>query len=214
MELIHYVYITTNIINGKQYVGDRSCLCDPNEDKYLGSGRPYFKNALREYGKENFKKKILELLPTRIDAFNAQEKYIQKYNTLVPNGYNISPKGGHNVINSMSKETRNKISVKKKELFKDKMKHPMFHKGYLISGENNGMYGKNHSSDSIQKIKNSKKNISEETKKKLRGPKSMECRKNMSKSAKGRISPRKGVTLSKEIRDKISKGLRLRNHKY
>jgi len=33
---IHYTYITTNLINGKQYVGDHST--DNLEDGYLGSG--------------------------------------------------------------------------------------------------------------------------------------------------------------------------------
>lgn len=111
----HYVYVTTNLITGKQYVGDKSCNCFPEEDKnYLGSGRPYFQNALKEYGKENFKKQILECFDTRKEAFDAQEKYIRQYNTLVPNGYNISPKGGHNVKECWSEESKKKCSETKK----------------------------------------------------------------------------------------------------
>jgi hypothetical protein len=88
----HYVYLTTNLINGKQYVGDHTI--NPKLKKYyLGSGS-YYKNAENYYGKENFFKEILEWFDTRIEAFNAQEKYIIKFDTLQPNGYNISPKGG------------------------------------------------------------------------------------------------------------------------
>jgi len=73
--MIHFVYITTNLINGKQYVGDHST--NDLNDGYLGSGRPYLQRALRQYGKQNFKKEILEVFPSKKEAFNAQEKYIK-----------------------------------------------------------------------------------------------------------------------------------------
>jgi hypothetical protein len=105
----HYVYITTNLINGKQYVGDHTI--NPLEKKYyIGSGRPYLESAKKKYGLDNFFKEILEWFPTREEAFNAQEKYIQKYKTLSPLGYNISPKGGYGVNESfLAEETKNKI---------------------------------------------------------------------------------------------------------
>lgn len=112
----NFVYITTNLINGKQYIGDHS-TDDLNSHKskyYLGSGRPYLERAIKEYKRKNFKREILEFFDTKQEAFNAQEKYIQQYNTLVPNGYNISPKGGHDVIGGVSEETKQKISQKLK----------------------------------------------------------------------------------------------------
>jgi hypothetical protein len=116
----HYVYITTNLINNRKYVGDRTCKCIPEEDKYLGSGT-YFKKAEKFYGKEKFKKQIIETFNTREEAFNAQEKYINEYNTLSPNGYNISPKGGLRVSGCHSEETKEKIreSIKNKNKHKD-----------------------------------------------------------------------------------------------
>lgn len=107
----HYTYILTNLVNGKQYVGDRSCICDPKNDPYLGSGRPYLSRAKNKYGYENFKKDILEIFETRQEAFDAQEKYIEKYKTLVPNGYNVSIMGGYGSLGSvLNKETKRKIS--------------------------------------------------------------------------------------------------------
>jgi hypothetical protein len=48
------VYITTNLINGKKYIGkDKN-----NNPKYLGSGKA-FKNAVKKYGRKNFQKEIL-----------------------------------------------------------------------------------------------------------------------------------------------------------
>ena len=56
-EHIGYIYITTNIINNKKYIGKRQ---KPEFDKnYKGSGR-YLKNAINKYGIENFNTKILK----------------------------------------------------------------------------------------------------------------------------------------------------------
>ena len=100
----NFVYLTTNLINGKQYVGDHASndLDSWKTKNYLGSGH-YLYYAIKKYGRDNFKKEILEQYNTRQEAFDAQEKYINEYNTLVPNGYNISPKGGAG-INCFSEE--------------------------------------------------------------------------------------------------------------
>jgi hypothetical protein len=86
---IHYVYLTTNLVNGKQYVGDHTI----NGRYYLGSGS-ILNSAIKKYGKDNFFKEILEWFDTRKEASLAQEKYIKQFNTLAPNGYNINPNGG------------------------------------------------------------------------------------------------------------------------
>ena len=56
----HYVYEITNLVNGKKYIGKRSCKCPIEDDKYMGSGYA-LKKAFDKYGKENFIKKIRPL---------------------------------------------------------------------------------------------------------------------------------------------------------
>jgi len=124
-----FVYITTNLINGKQYVGDHST--NSLNEGYIGTGTLIIK-AIKKYGKENFKREILEFCNTRYEAFKAQEKYIIKYKTLVPNGYNISPTGGLNEFGRHSEKTKKKISK-------------------VTSGKNNGMFGKKHSEETKKK---------------------------------------------------------------
>jgi group I intron endonuclease len=133
----NFVYITTNSINGKQYVGDHST--DDLNDTYLGSGNII--RALNKYDRQNFKKEILEFFETKKEAFDAQEKYIVKYNTLVPIGYNISPTGGLCVKNCFkhSEESKNKIrkahtGLTASKETKDKM-------GNSRKGNKNGMHG-------------------------------------------------------------------------
>lgn len=109
----NFVYLTTSIIDDKKYVGEHSTddlECEKTKN-YLGSGK-YLKNALNFHGKEKFHRKILEFFPAKEEAFNAQEKYILEFNTIYPNGYNISPKGGGNVIGGISEETKELIRKK------------------------------------------------------------------------------------------------------
>jgi hypothetical protein len=86
MQKFHYVYITTNNINGMQYVGSHST--SNLNDNYLGSGKA-LKDALKEYNKKCFAKKIIEHFSSRSDALQFEESCIKLYNTLSPNGYNI-----------------------------------------------------------------------------------------------------------------------------
>jgi hypothetical protein len=139
MKKFYYIYKTTNLVNGKQYIGDHSTY--NLNDKYLGSGK-LLHNSIKKYGKQNFNKEILEYFNTKEEAFNAQEKYIQQYNTLKPNGYNISPKGGYGVPRSyLSEETKLKISNSLKgKTFSEERKQNISnaHKGKTIFIKNFG----------------------------------------------------------------------------
>lgn len=197
--MFHFVYLTTNLINGKQYVGDHST--NNLNDGYLGSGKPYFKRALKEYGIENFKKEILEFFPSKGEAFDAQEKYIKKFNTLAPNGYNISPKGGYGVpFSYLSECTKEKIGNSSKGRFHTpESKLKMGRKGRIFSEE------------SKEKMRKSAKNrkISEETRLKMRIAKlnkkmSEDSKIKLSNSKKGSPSPMKGKKHSEETKLKIS----------
>ena len=61
----YYIYKTTNLINGKYYVGFHK-TSDPF-DNYLGSGVRLI-DAIKKYGVENFKKEILFEFDTQEEA--------------------------------------------------------------------------------------------------------------------------------------------------
>ena len=63
------IYKTTNLINGKFYVGKDAS----NNPNYYGSGLLLAK-AIKKYGKENFKKEILLQCQSR-DHKNILQKY-------------------------------------------------------------------------------------------------------------------------------------------
>jgi hypothetical protein len=198
--MLYFVYLTTNLLTGKQYVGDHST--DNSNDNYLGSGKPYFERALKEYGKNNFKREILEFFPSKQEAFDAQEKYIKKYNTLVPNGYNISPKGGYGVTKScLSESTKKKIGDSSR--------------GRIHSAESKlkmGRKGRKVSKETKEKMKISAKNrppISEQTRLKMKIAKlnkrmEEKSKIKLSNSKKGNPSPMKGKKHSDETKLKMS----------
>jgi len=80
------IYKTTNLLNGKIYIGqDRN-----NNKNYLGSGK-LLKKAIKKYGKDNFKKEILEECQSEEDLNDREVFWISQYNSTNRDiGYNIS----------------------------------------------------------------------------------------------------------------------------
>lgn len=73
MEKKYYVYKTTNLINGKIYIGQHASI-DIGNDQYIGSG-DIIKKAIRKYGHKNFKREILFSFDSLDEAY-AKEKDI------------------------------------------------------------------------------------------------------------------------------------------
>lgn len=89
----NFVYLTICKINGNCYVGSH-CTNKENLDPWYFGGGDLFKLAFKKYGKQNFLRVILKQTDNIIEARNLEGKYINLFNTLRPNGYNISPSGG------------------------------------------------------------------------------------------------------------------------
>lgn len=88
------IYITTNLINQKKYIGQHKKSKNQYKDKYyLGSGT-LLKKAIEKYGSKNFKREILEECETQEEANSLEKYYIKQYNAVEdPNFYNLSPGG-------------------------------------------------------------------------------------------------------------------------
>lgn len=70
-----YIYLTTNLNNGKMYIGQH-INCRFNK-KYFGSGK-LLKKAIIKYGVNNFLTVPLLYCSTKIDLDNAEKYFIQK----------------------------------------------------------------------------------------------------------------------------------------
>lgn len=118
----HFVYKTTNRINGKIYVGAHKT--ESMDDEYMGSGKILLR-AIEKYGIKNFERKILTKFDNADDMYKMEAILVNEEFVADKNTYNIKCGGfgGFDYINknglglkwgvSPSDETKRKISKSK-----------------------------------------------------------------------------------------------------
>jgi group I intron endonuclease len=101
-----YVYLITNIINGKKYIGSsRKPQIDEN---YYGSGKA-IKDALKKYGKNNFTRDIL--WQGEGDARGVESQWLEHFNASTnPQFYNMTNDARGNGLHK--EETKRTVSEK------------------------------------------------------------------------------------------------------
>lgn len=107
----HIVYQTTNLVNGKIYIGCHST--DDLNDGYLGSGW-LLQDAIRKYGKENFERKTLYEFSDYLEMFSKEKEIVNEdfikrsdvYNIVIGGngGPNKGPIGKKRMSNPVTKE--------------------------------------------------------------------------------------------------------------
>lgn len=156
------IYLITNLLNSKQYVGITKFTL---EKRFLQHSRRGYalSESIKKHGKEKFSIELVEEVDSAEKAYELEQYYIKKYNTKAPNGYNLTD-GGDGIFGwEPDDEFRKKCSESVKKLHSEKRV---------------GMYGKTHSEETKQKMSETSKKIfkswllgremSEETKEKLR----------------------------------------------
>lgn len=100
------IYKTTNLINKREYIGQH--VAYNLNDNYIGSGS-LLSNAIKKYGKHNFKKEILHIFDT-FDEMNQKEIELVNHDyVLRDDTYNVTLGGSKwNTKNSIV--VRNKIT--------------------------------------------------------------------------------------------------------
>jgi group I intron endonuclease len=105
------IYKTTCLINNKIYVGQ-----DHNDNPdYLGSGK-ILKQAIKKYGKENFRKDTIESCENQAQLDAQEIHWIKELDATNPEiGYNIANGGSGSMVGRKHTAiTRKKMSVAKK----------------------------------------------------------------------------------------------------
>ena len=109
-----FVYITTNLINGKRYVGQRK-ISDRRYDyynKYLGSGK-VLRNAIKLYGEENFEKTIISFAYSQEELDRLETELILFFDAANDdNYYNISLGQTHNGWGLKTDEEKKEIMAR------------------------------------------------------------------------------------------------------
>lgn len=147
-----YIYETTNLVNGKKYIGQKKSEVFLAE-KYLGSGK-ILRQAVKKYGVDKFKVKLVEKCDSQEELDEKEKYYISKLSNNYPINmiYNIASGGNSgNLRKFYTEEQYNewkyKISKSKKgqkpwnaghkNAFSDtaRIKMSMAHKGKKLSDE-------------------------------------------------------------------------------
>ena len=122
-----YIYLITDTLHNKQYVGQRRGY--KLDENYYGSGR-IIQDLIKKYGTTIFEREIIDYASSQEELSQKEVEYIEKYNTLYPNGYNLtlrlqaidpyerSCKHSEEFKRNMSKRLKN---MWKNEEYKEKM---------------------------------------------------------------------------------------------
>ena len=93
------IYVITNTINGKPYVGQTTRTLNERIFEHMHCRKTCIGKAIQKYGWINFSVEVVEVCDT-IEQLNEREKFwIAKYNSIAPNGYNLT-EGGKNGTHS------------------------------------------------------------------------------------------------------------------
>lgn len=202
-----YIYKTTNLINGKIYIGmHKSSIFDY---KYMGSGL-FIKQAFKKYGRNNFNCELVDVAENIQELKNKEIYYIKLFNSRnLKIGYNIHRGGYGGSDKGRSPETLAKMSASlkgKKSWTEGKHLSEETRKkislAHIGKKGNCSMLGKKMSEESRLKMSIAHKGIkhTEEYKKmmseKMKGKKftKQHCE-NLSKAKKGKPSKLKGRKL-------------------
>ena len=134
METLYILYKTTNLVNDKTYIGIHKT--NNLDDGYLGSGFSLIK-AVSKYGKENFKREILEFCNSYDELLELEKLYVDldwvrdksTYNRKGVDPWNKGLKGvqvGWNQglkLGPMTEEEKEKRSKTLKERWKNQEHH-------------------------------------------------------------------------------------------
>ena len=87
----HKIYKLQNKINGKIYIGrTKNKLSVRMKSHRRLTSCIYLHRALKKYGEKSFSKEIIYISEDYEDACKQEKEFIIKYNSLVPNGYNLT----------------------------------------------------------------------------------------------------------------------------
>ena len=176
-----YIYLTTNLINDKKYIGKH--ISEQFDTKYYGSGKLLLR-AIEKYGLDNFKCELLKECFSDDELNHQEELFIENYNCVKSDEYyNLKPGGLGKSVSGVI-YIRNVITNECKKVLLEDLEEYLITDDWIKAGPIVSDIDKKRRADSnrgqkrsIETCKNISKSLkgrplSEEHKKALRHPKS------------------------------------------
>lgn len=140
--MVYTIYLRTNKINGKQYVGQTSDW-ETREKQFNRINQRYANKELtkarKEFGLDKFDVEILATVDTQEEAWELEKYFIKELNTKYPNGYNMSDGGKTSKGTKHTDETRKQMSERSLEFWSC---HESPSKGKTMSDEQKEAHSK------------------------------------------------------------------------
>lgn len=213
-----YIYVATNIITGKQYVGQTKGSVQRRWNGHLAQVRGgtracrVFHMAIKKYGASAFRLAAIELpigLP-QVDIDAIETETIRKLNTLAPRGYNLRC-GGKGALAHPETRARQSAALKGRVFtdgWRQKLSEAARRRGApTLSAESRARISaslRSHFADADVRKRHGAAHVGMK--------RSPEARAKMSVAAKGRVPWSKGCSLSDSHRAALSSSLTGRKH--
>lgn len=88
------IYVITNALNGKQYVGATIRPLESRLYSHAHSTVSHLSKEIRAVGVKHFSIKLLEEIEGNADVDNREGYWIERLSTLIPQGYNVQMMNG------------------------------------------------------------------------------------------------------------------------
>lgn len=167
IQTFYFIYRTTNLVNGKIYVGKHKTK--RLNDGYVGSGK-LLKRAISKYGRENFKTEILEWFSSEVEMNARETELVTEEFCLRDDTYNlcVGGCGGFSFINrnnlSERDAGRHTQRLRREAGFKARvppnrgeLRREQYRLGLRKRPKGGYMEGKTHSNETKAKISAAKK---------------------------------------------------------
>lgn len=125
-----FIYITTNLINGKRYIGQKVFDNTYKWKSYIGSGR-HFLNAVKTYGKENFIRNIVDVAYSPEELNEKEIEWIKNYNAVKSNDFYNIIEGGNTGNHLKNKNSIPVVCIDNNLVFKSTLDASLW-SGYTV----------------------------------------------------------------------------------
>ena len=117
MRTIFKIYKLTNLIKNKVYIGQTTLTVEERFYYHLrkDSGCMYIRNSIQKYGSHNFKIEWIATSLTKEYTQELEQYFIDLFNTMAPNGYNLQPAGKPVLFDLSVKERMSKSQKERHE---------------------------------------------------------------------------------------------------
>lgn len=135
-----YIYLITNLVNDKKYVGltiqEPSLRWSSHKNKSNNTPKYHLHHAMNKYGIDNFKFEVIDECKNLNELKESEKYWISEYNTFNGDGYNMTSGGEGSKHTPKSIEKIRQANLGRKHTEETKHKIRLIQLGHTMSDDN------------------------------------------------------------------------------